>query len=237
MGTLRGAHCRAAGIEPPPHDDVVDRLVGDAELNSHLRAAGFAGREYEYFQTELARYGVAVLTKWLRTGELAAKCAEKGIKGVPQLQPGLFDDRDQAQELAGEIVAVALRHFRSDVLLRDRWDPARGASLKSYFIGQCLLRAGNVTRRWIRHDAPQTRTVEMTEATVDVIGEFEDDVIRAIAAQQILRGSTQRTRQVLTMVMLNYRQSEIAAQLGMTPKTVERILAHQRDRARKRSSA
>jgi hypothetical protein len=38
------------------------------------------------------------------------------------------------------------------VLRRQRWDYRKGASLRTYFIGQCLSRFANVYRRWYTNE-------------------------------------------------------------------------------------
>ncbi len=53
--------------------------------------------------------------------------------------------------MAGEVVTVALAPFRDEVLLPGLWDPAKGASLTTYFVGQCILRFPNVYRSWLAH--------------------------------------------------------------------------------------
>lgn len=45
-------------------------------------------------------------------------------------------------------MAKALDRFRADVLLAKKWDYRKGASLRTYFIGQCLIRFANIYRRW-----------------------------------------------------------------------------------------
>jgi hypothetical protein len=111
----------------------LERLAGDADLARTLKAQGFSGRDYEVFRDELIRYGVAVLRGWLRTGAIPGKCRQKGIRGVPAQMSRQFDG-DTAEELAGESVARALEPFRVQALLGGRWDPGRGAALKTYFV-------------------------------------------------------------------------------------------------------
>jgi len=46
----------------------VDRLAGDVELVTLLALGGYEGRDWDYFATELAKYGLAVLGGWMRRG-------------------------------------------------------------------------------------------------------------------------------------------------------------------------
>lgn len=120
-----------------PDDERLDRLAGDAVLVAAMRERGFAGPEYDYVQDEFIRYGVAVLAGWMRRGSIAGMCAQKRLRGVPPEVERQFD-YDTALELAGESVARAVDPFREKVLLAGKWDPSRGAALKTFFIGQCL---------------------------------------------------------------------------------------------------
>jgi hypothetical protein len=54
--------------------DNVDRLAADDELIQMLAFGGFDGKEWEYFSTELARYGMAVIGGWMRRGMIFSKC-------------------------------------------------------------------------------------------------------------------------------------------------------------------
>jgi hypothetical protein len=42
-------------------------------------------------------------------------------------------------------------------LLANRWDPKKGASIKTFFIGQCLIRFVNVYNRWRDNDRRNPR--------------------------------------------------------------------------------
>jgi hypothetical protein len=55
---------------------------------------------------------------------------------------------DDALELSCETVAEAIRCFRERVLIPGKWDPTRKASLRTFFVGQCILQFPNIYRRW-----------------------------------------------------------------------------------------
>jgi hypothetical protein len=86
---------------------------------------------------------------WLRQGAIIGKCRERGA-GLPEPPLGALSRPDVAGELAAETVAKALNTFRNTVLIPGRWNPARGASLKTFFIGQCLIRFPNIYRAWLK---------------------------------------------------------------------------------------
>lgn len=220
------------------HGEKVDRLAADVDLHTRLALAGFSGPEYYEFQTELTRYGLDVMTGWLRTGKIFAKMREDGY-GLP-LPPDGALDRDAQDELAGETVAVALSRFHHDVLLRRRWDPRKGARLTTFFVGQCKIRFANIYRAWfdneIRHDVlidPST-TNPLLEAPIAAVDNPE---WKAVARGYIRRGvrgvSDPRAHRALQLIASDHTQAEIASELNMTEKAVERMLANQRTRIRR----
>lgn len=90
-----------------PPAERAERLAGDADLVRHLKQQGFQGEDWEFFVNELARYGLAVVSGWMRSGLMAAKCAEKKI-AVPALPDSIRDDPDAIDEIATETVAEAI---------------------------------------------------------------------------------------------------------------------------------
>jgi len=51
---------------------------------------------------------------------------------------------DEVEELTYETVSKALFHFRRDVLMKHAWDYRKGATLRTFFVGQCAS-AGSPT--------------------------------------------------------------------------------------------
>lgn len=214
-----------------PPSERAERLAGDAELVQYLRQHGFEGEEWEFFVNELARYGLAVVTGWMRRGLMATKCAEKNI-AIPALPDSVGDDQDAIDEIATETVAEAIVHFRNDVLVPGIWDPAKGAALKTFFIGQCMKRYANVARRWLNHDLRPRHEIVTDEWTVldtEQAAGVEDDVLRSVTAQRILEGvSNPRTARALVMDALGYSNAEIARDLGTTLDSASSLIKRAR---------
>lgn len=213
----------------------MDRLAGDADLVATLRATEFSGPDYDWVRDEFVRYGLAVLAGWLKRGAIRGKCLEKRLRGVPTTMEREFD-YDTAYELAGESVARALDPFREKVLLPGRWDPRRGASLKTFFVGQCLIQFVDVAKAWERNELPtfqQARELDPDEHLTGRVRGVEDDVIEAQAAAAALAGVRRPdARKALVMQSLGYPVPQIAAALGMTVKAVERMLEYAKKNAR-----
>lgn len=216
----------------------VDRLAGDAALESRLRSVDFAGPEYEYFAGEIARYGYAVLRKWCRTGEIVPKCHAKRVR-ARALPDWVVSDADALDDIIQDIVSIAIVKFRDDVLVPGKWDPAKGASLRTYFIGQCLFRYPNARELWLNNHGREFAVAELHEALDVPQGPGADhDLLRAVAVESTLRHlSDDRARLTFSLLAQGYTQDEIAAHLGTTRKAVERYVARERARQRSRRTA
>jgi DNA-directed RNA polymerase specialized sigma24 family protein len=131
----------SSGVDPRLEERLA-RLEADKELVLRLALLGFAGREWDAFVRVLAEYGIQVFRSWLRSGKVFTECRHSG----PRRR---FRHDDEIDEIIGEVVAEAIVAFRKDVLIRGAWDPSKGASLRTFFIGNCKLRFANVYRRWV----------------------------------------------------------------------------------------
>lgn len=138
------------------------RLQADDEIVLELQLSGFdpdtdAWRE---FATVLAEYGYSVFKGWFITGvarQIAAGHAGgRGVRGLGKLPDGLQLDADDAHALAAELIEVAIEAFRSKTLLHPdstkRWSPTGGASLKTFFVGRCLMELPDAFMKWARRE-------------------------------------------------------------------------------------
>ena len=145
-------------------------------------------------------------------------------------------DEETRNDLATDTVVAALPSFL-DVLKQNRWDPSRGASLKTYFLGKCKWEFLNVYKKWQRQHAhlhPEVQTSDLVEL-VDAAGAAAPadqpllDRERQDAVLALL--STATARQALYLADMGYSHAEIAEQLGVADgKTVENLLGYQRRR-------
>ncbi|WP_262364467.1 RNA polymerase sigma factor [Arthrobacter echini] len=218
----------------------VDRLAGDRELAAALRLDGFSGQNYDAFANEVARYGWAVIRGWIYKGQIAAEVKRKGFGALdPEPRPGaLVED---AESLADETVVLALTAFREQVLLPGKWDPAKGASLRTFFVGQCLLQFSNVYKTWRRQEIRSY--VEPWEPEVDresdeldqgfadpTVPSVEESSVRWDEIRQALSTvSDQRARSAFFLSSYyGYTHDEVGRKLGISGKAVESALARAR---------
>jgi len=207
--------------------DQIDRLAADERLCNVLAAADFAGPGWVRFSDALARYGLQVLRAWIATGTIFARCREKGYptqRRARILEPDVVD-------LANMTVAEAIAAFRDSVLPKGQWDPRRGASLRTYFIGQCLMRFPRVYARWLRENPPIQLVPDVSDeaaagpdsdpAHVAEVRTLLEEAIGADPGRKMLI-------RVLALSTAGYTQNEIATRLQMSVGAVESLLYRHR---------
>ncbi len=211
----------------------LDRLAADTELAQALMWAQYEGPAWRKFREVLARYGVAVIQKWILSGRIFRECARKGFGGIRRRRP----HDDEALGMAGETVARAMVFFREKVLIPGAWDPTRGASLRTYFIGACVLHFPNVYDLLQGDEHPEHILVndrdvgEQVGAVQGSVAGFQPDkYIEALQAFDALPDAT--TRRMVLCRAAGHTDREVAELLGTTTKAVEMRLyhLHRRDR-------
>ncbi|NKU99249.1 hypothetical protein GS889_18245 [Rhodococcus hoagii] len=63
-----------------------------------------------------------------------------------------LDDDHTVRQLTDETVVRAIGYFKTDVLQKNKWDVDKGASIRTFFIGQCLFQFANVYKVWFNED-------------------------------------------------------------------------------------
>ncbi len=203
------------------------RLANDRDLVYELSLRRYEGPSWRKFANGLAAYGFQVIRAWLSTGRLFMECKRKGL-GLPV--PVQHRTRADILELTGETVAISLATFREKVLIPGRWDPTRGASLMTFFIGQCVYQFPNVYRRWVRETAPiRLDAAEVEEQPSLPRLDKMIDLRRALAALP-----PEDVRHLQIMVEMGYSAAEIAKITGASKRSVQsRLYRYQRDQKAK----
>jgi len=208
--------------------EAVDRLVEDGRLYQVLSTQNFEGPGWERFQDALARYGLQVLMSWIHKGLIFRLCRERGI---PTKRPVLIDAVG-VDHLAYGTVAEAIHAFRERVLRRDKWTPAGGASLRTYFIGQCLFQFPRVYERWLREEQEWAALERPTELAVldPAPGPAEQAEVRLLLTTALAVDGTRRLAKVLHLIDAGFGQAEVAERLGLTVGAIESLLYRNRRR-------
>lgn len=217
----------------------IDRLAADFDLVTTLSLQRFEGEDWDVFEEELAKYGLAVIGGWTRRGAIFRKYAERGFGGLPEPFRDLTDD--EVEELALETVSKALYHFKRDVLMKQRWDYRRGATLRTFFVGQCLSRFANVYRRWHKNEQNNRYlSTDDDELLADLGtssgGTANRAVDRVYAERALATVKDKRVEMAMRLTAADRSQADIAKILGVTEKAVERMLANERRRQQKREA-
>lgn len=125
----------------------LERRQREKELLHLLADRGFQGTMWDIFADDLAAYGIPVLMAWTRTHKIATLSAAKGrpLSALPS--DWTVEDRSGLTMLT---VAKAVSVFRDRVLVPGRWDPERGATLKTFFMGAVIQQFPNFYNGWLR---------------------------------------------------------------------------------------
>ena len=95
-------------LQPGDPVDDEQRLRVDRVLVDHLAAAGFADEVCAELRNELARYGMDVLSYWVRTGKIGQVCRDHDRPvNVDALMTRRWDP-DETSQVVIETVARAL---------------------------------------------------------------------------------------------------------------------------------
>lgn len=204
----------------------LDRLAADRDLHLQLGLTGYQGALWNRFQRVLAEYGQPVFSSWLRRGAVHEKCRMKGIRIVAaEVQP----QGDEVDDLAVDVVVAAIPAFRDKVLIPSRWDPTRGATLKTFFVGQCLLQYPNIYKAWLadKKALQHLRTTALTDLLSDTAStslpslEVGAELSRRLAE---MKASNDQRPHIIVAEEMGYSQREIAETFSKTERAVEAVL-------------
>lgn len=194
-----------------------ERLMADGDLVARLQWANFAGKEWDRLAEVLSQYGRAVMLPWLFTGIIFQRCREKGLHGVGYPVEMSQEDRE---DLATMTVAVAIDTFRRRVLIPHIWDPRKGATLKTYFIGQILIRFVDEYRSFMATRTRATKLRDADELQEDAIASSErtDTValVRIEADRLFHKIADPIDRYIVFLRTKQYTMQEIAEVLGLS---------------------
>ena len=205
-------------------------VEADVELYKRLHEVECDGLEWKVTEHAYFHYGWAVMLAWLKSGLISAKCYEKSR--MVRL-PEYWSEEDQ-EDVAAVAVADGTAMFRR-AIVDDLWDPSLGASLKSYFLGGCVLAFPNAMRGWQRYQRRyQGAFLELVkQAEVHRQQTSPASVVEAVAAvDELVRDESARNQAIMRLLAAGYEQVEIAEILRMTPGAVHARLSRLRGRFR-----
>jgi predicted DNA-binding protein (UPF0251 family) len=214
----------------------------DASLVAFLRRQNFEGPHYRTFIAELMDYGWRTLSSWTTSGHIFERTARMGRPVPPAMMPDTWAYEDRTQVVTDTVIKGSSL-FREHGLIREKWTPAGGASLTTYFVGATILAFRPVYMRWHKdHHVGQSELNHRTADTDDILyaqrdipdQRATDPAHAAVTHDDITRLRTllpdEQLREALGWMALGYTQAEAANRVGLTPKALERRLARARTR-------
>jgi hypothetical protein len=216
-----------------PDDEV--SLAEEEAVVAALAEVEFGGALWHAFAEELAVYAFPRIWGMILSGEIYQECARKGIHYDLRLPDNIT--REDACEIAAETTARALVSFRT-LLRRGGWVPTAGASLTTFFLGQCLWRFSNEARRWRNHnEGGPTAEVSLDDDNTTVADPWDPDPysdLLALAANrdEVYRimhladhpGVHRRIQEILSCRAAGLSESQTAEELGMSRKGIQGAL-------------
>lgn len=211
----------------------------DAALFHRLLQERFAGPLYEQVADRLASYGFQVLSAWIHRGDIFARCASRGIRGLPDSGGWLTWSDADIDDLVQDCVVHALSKFRRDALAGRGWRSDGGASLTTYFAGTCVYSFATVYRN--HHRARQRHAGTLDAVRRHPPASVEPDIAEAVAGQAAADAllatiPDPRLRMIVRLTADGHSQAEISHLLadGTTPRAVEAQLYRYRLQVRRR---
>jgi DNA-directed RNA polymerase specialized sigma24 family protein len=194
-------------------DEHLKRLEGDQNLLLEVALHGFQGRSWERFATRLVRYAMGTLRGWLRNGRIFRECARMGrpVKQRP-IGPADIDD------LVAETIGRAILSFRDEVLVKRKWEPGRGASIPTFFVGHCLRQFPNVYRSWCKQT---DRARGPVDRDIDTFSASLEGVEHALRLREAVATIPDEIAEIAAGAASGLTYDEIGPALGQPPRTVE----------------
>ncbi|MEU7935233.1 hypothetical protein [Micromonospora echinofusca] len=219
------------------------RLVEQVRFEMTLERE-WGGIAHRQLFNDLWLYALPVVKAFLKRNKmrqvLQRYAPERAVLMRPEDMVVLANSDEARTELALDIIAAAVENFRHRAIGQRKWKASMGgASLRTYFIGTCafafprayrkwsMARAGELERLAIQHE------IDFEEIGGIIARDLADPAAIAgirVDLQKIIDLATPTTKLILGMLVHDMTQVQIAAELGLTVRAVNRRLAHFRQR-------
>ena len=220
-------------------------VKGDAaaDLLAELHHERYEGPTTRAVTDQLWLYGWVNLHARLSDGGIARLGAAPGAREITERDLDRFTIQSTRDDLVCSTLEGAVPKFVSDVLSAGRYDPHRDTTIATYFTNYTFRRfRSQIHPKWAdetkRHEY-ELGAIQTTDEWYSAAGttpDHADDVLHALSAHQtavyvIKHFANLTERPVALGVLRGQTHNEIAADLGITPKAVERRLASFRNKA------
>jgi hypothetical protein len=220
-------------------EEHLERLRYDIDTVLQLQLRSWSDDAWEPVAQALTEYGFGVVKGWMHTGQIYAEVARTGYGALPKCRREWLND-DTIQSLAGHTVAEALNYFKFQVLMKNKWDATRGASLATFFVGQCKFQFANIYKTWHTDQAAHRKVALYDDppTALPADGMPGDELMTEAAARVVLdQLSTPLARQVFwRKFVLGYSFQKIANDLPgiKDAKAAENLVFRERRRLKKK---
>ncbi|MEV6278472.1 hypothetical protein [Nocardia sp. NPDC051832] len=223
--------------DPGGRPEQLDPMIefAEQELFDLVRATGFRGPAWDVLADRLVRYGLVVLTAWLRSGHIFAETNALGRDLCPSVQERELVAVRLSEDLANDSVAAALASFRRKALAGNGWHRDGGASLSAYFLRACLYAFIDAFRKYRRTGelsdiCTGAHPISSGDYRESACGpDFAESVVNRAVLYTYLARLSERDRNMVWGKAAGYTAAEIAGLFGWpSAKAVERRWARLR---------
>jgi hypothetical protein len=209
------------------------KLDADRRRVETLRALGQDHRYFIEYQTNLRNYGINTLIKQWRAGELRRIICDKTSITLPPPPLSWLDQ--YVNSIIAEAVIRSVGPFMQSAILQGGWQPERGTSIKTYFIGKCYLTFATDYRREYSAEMKASKTLQgkKPDLELDVIRyvchtinqDPEQTAINRAEIRRLLALATHdRIPEIVFLLADGKASNEVGAMLGMTGNAVNQAL-------------
>lgn len=206
------------------------------------------GKEYHRLFDDLWVYAWRVMKAFIRKNMVGR--IHRRYTGGPGWIPISPEDlvvlahsEAERDALALDVITIAVPAFRRNALQRNQWSASGGASLRTWFIGTCVLSFPRAYKKWTRARGTHLREVAaghgvdieavatiLTDLAIERRDDLSEMVWRREQLRPLLAVAQPMTLTILGLLMQGLTHAEVADALHLTPKQIENRLRSLRQR-------
>lgn len=218
-------------MDDHPFDPLGTRCQEDLHLRDAMAAEGYSGPRFEKFRDDTLKHGLA--TAQLR---IASSHVFTDLRRLPKpidlnephwVCTRLRRDPAAAHDLAIDCTVNGWEKFLRDGLKGGRWDPRKGASMRTYCKTQILYCFPDAYRRWMRENRPPSMTIDWDSLPetdfpdVSVIDVAATAMLERLLLTQGARTLSADERAFLHYKLTGHTHKEIADLMDRSVRSVE----------------
>jgi hypothetical protein len=213
----------SATDEPP-----LSRREADLAAVARVSHADFRGPVFDSFINDLYKYAWPVMLDAIRTGSIVTIQTGLPPRSIPPNERQLLHDSSpEREDLALGSIARAVPKFITS-LRNGRWDPAKGRSLRTFFIGACVYAFWQEYDLWRaqrrRQLAAIWRLASLDSEPCGPTDELEERRDCQEAVRLLLEKAAKKSPEleaILQCLLTGMTAAEAASQLGYSERAVE----------------